>query len=63
MYLIKATKSVLDKINIENRIYARITPKERIERRLWHQVALREAIINAIVHNDYTREIPPKYVY
>lgn len=59
--LIKAAKNVLDKINIENEIYARITPKERIEKRLWHPVALREAIINAIVHNDYTREIPPKF--
>lgn len=59
--LIKATKNVLDKINIENRVYARITPKERIEKRLWQPVALREAIINAIVHNDYTREVPPKF--
>ena len=29
--------------------------------RLWNPVALREAIINAIVHNDYTREVPPKF--
>lgn len=59
--LIKATKSVLDKIAVENTTFATITPKERIERRLWNPVALREAILNALVHNDYTREVPPKF--
>lgn len=59
--LIKATKSVLDKIAVENTTFATITSKERIERRLWNPVALREAILNAIVHNDYTREVPPKF--
>ena len=41
--LIKATKSVLAKLDIENKI------------------ALREAVINAIVHNDYSFEVPPKF--
>lgn len=59
--LIKATKSVLDKIELENRTAATITPKERKEQRLWNAIALREAIVNAFVHNDYTREIPPKF--
>jgi predicted HTH transcriptional regulator len=59
--LIKATKSVLDKIEIENRTAATITSKERKEQRLWNAIALREAIINAFVHNDYTREIAPKF--
>lgn len=45
---------------VENATLAKITPKERQEKRLWNQVALREAIINAIVHNDYTSEVPPK---
>lgn len=45
---------------VENTTLAKITPKERQEKRLWNQVALREAIINAIVHNDYTSEVPPK---
>ncbi len=58
---IKATKSVLDKIDLENRTAATITSKERKEQRLWNAIALREAIINAFVHNDYTREIPPKF--
>ncbi|MDP8052752.1 hypothetical protein QJU23_10050 [Pasteurella atlantica] len=57
--LIKATKSVLDKVNLENKTLTKITAKERIENRLWNEVALREAIINAMVHNDYTMEIAP----
>ena len=59
--LIKATKSVLDKITVENPTFATITSRERIERRLWNPVALREAILNAFVHNDYTLEVPPKF--
>ena len=59
--LIKATKSVLAKLDIENKVAATITPMERIETPLWNKVALREAVINAIVHNDYSFEVPPKF--
>lgn len=59
--LIKATKSVLAKLDIENKVAATITPMERIETSLWNKVALREAVINAIVHNDYSFEVPPKF--
>ncbi len=59
--MIKATKSVLDKLEIENKTFAKITSKERIEKRLVEPIALREAVINAIVHNDYTREVPPVF--
>ena len=61
--LVKATKQVLDKIDLENKTLAKITPKEREEQRLWNPVALREAIINAVVHNDYTLEVPPKFEF
>jgi len=57
--LIKAVKNVLQKIDIENKTFAKITPQERIEERMWHPIAIREAIINAFVHNDYTKEIAP----
>ena len=59
--LIKATKSVLAKLDIENKVAATITPVERIETPLWNKVALREAVINAMVHNDYSFEVPPKF--
>lgn len=59
--LVKATKQVLDKLNLENKTFTKITAKEREEKRLWNHIALREAIINAFVHNDYSREIAPKF--
>jgi len=59
--LIKAVNQVLDKLNLENRTLAEITPKLRKEQRLWNAIALREAVINAFVHNDYTRETAPKF--
>lgn len=59
--LIKATKSVLDKIDLENKTITQITAKERGDIRLWTPIALREAIINALVHNDYSIEAPPKF--
>jgi predicted HTH transcriptional regulator len=57
--LIKATERLLDKVNIENITSAKITYKNRIEKQLVDKVAIREAIINAIIHNDWTSEIPP----
>ena len=59
--LIKATKSVLDRLNVENRTLTKITSKERIEKKLINPLALREAVINAVVHNDYSLEVPPVF--
>lgn len=59
--LVKATKQVIDKITVENRTNTKITAKERQQANLWNPIALREAIINAMVHNDYTNEITPKF--
>ncbi|MDR0380974.1 MAG: putative DNA binding domain-containing protein [Oscillospiraceae bacterium] len=51
--LITAVYRVLDKLEIENRTFAKITSRNRLERKLFDAVALREAFINAVVHNDY----------
>lgn len=59
--LIRAAKQVIDKIEIENPTSTQITSRERINKRLYDSIALREAIINAFVHNDFTGEIPPKF--
>ncbi|MEA2014024.1 MAG: ATP-binding protein [Thermodesulfobacteriota bacterium] len=59
--LIKATKQVLAKLEIENKTFAKITPQKRQERKQIDPVALREAVINAIIHNNYSNEIPPKF--
>lgn len=59
--LIKATKSILDKLNLENKTLTQITAKERLEQRIWDEIAIREAVINAVIHNEYTNEIPPKF--
>lgn len=58
--LLKATHRVLDKLEIENRTLTRITgAAEREQHRLFNARALREALINAIIHNDYAAEVPP----
>ncbi len=59
--LIKAVKQVLDKLSLENRTLTKITERERQEKRLWNAIALREATINAFVHNDFSREVAPKF--
>jgi len=58
--LIKATERILSKLEIENRSFTSITgAARRNERKMIDRIALREAFINAVVHNDYTREVPP----
>lgn len=48
--LIKATYRVLEKFRTENKIYAKITYPERKEQPMYNYKAVREVIINAIVH-------------
>ena len=58
--LIKATNRVLDKLEVENRTFTKITgDAQRQQKRMIDRRALREALINAVVHNDYTHEVPP----
>ena len=60
--LIKAMQKVLDKFDIENITLARkvgIGPRE--EKKLVDSKALREAIVNAFAHNDYTNGDTPVF--
>ncbi len=61
--LIKAINRVLDKLDVYNTTHTRITGKLRRDQ--WRDVdnnALREAVVNAVVHNDYaTNEVPPVF--
>ena len=60
--LLKATDSVLDKLHVENNVSSEITYKRRVDTPQWDERAMREIVINAIVHNDYyTNEVPPKF--
>lgn len=59
--LVKAANSVLDKMKIENVTRTKVTSTKRIEQNLVNARALREAIVNAIVHNDFSREVPPVF--
>jgi predicted HTH transcriptional regulator len=56
--LITATQRILDRLDSENRTFAKITAKNRLEKERVNTIALREAVINAIVHNDYTKGVP-----
>ena len=49
--LVKATYRVLEKFRTENKVYAKITYPERAEQPMYDYNAVREVIINAIVHN------------
>lgn len=52
--LITATQKVLDRLEAENTVYAKIEYKGRKKVEMIDSKALKEAVINAIVHNDYS---------
>lgn len=59
--LVKATKRVIEKFDMINKTYSKITSAERKEVKKFDSVAVREAIVNAFVHNNWERENPPKF--
>ena len=61
--LIKATHRVLEKFITENKIFAKINYPERQEQQMYDYKAVREVIINALVHNDWSNEYPPKFEF
>ena len=59
--LIKATENILSRLDIENITKTEITSSLRKEKRLVDSTALKEAVVNAIIHNDYSNGIPPVF--
>ena len=59
--LIKSCKKVLDKLEIENRTFASVGYPFRQERKMIDTDSMREAAINAFVHNDYTDLMCPAF--
>ena len=59
--LITATRRVLEKLKVENTVSTELTYMNRIDSPLWDEQAIHEAVINFIVHNDYSCEVPPKF--
>ena len=59
--ILKATKNILNKFELENITYTKITYPERKQIKLYDYEAIREAIINAVVHNDWSNEYSPKF--
>ena len=58
--IVKATKSMLEKLKIENKIYTKVGYPQRKEIEMFDFDAVREAVINAIVHNDWANGYAPK---
>ena len=52
--LITSTQKILDRLDVENTTYAKIEYFGRKEQEKIDSKALKEAVINAIVHNDYS---------
>ena len=59
--LIKAINQVMEKLKIENSTMTKVTSTKRIEKNLVEPIQMREAVINAIVHSDFSRKIPPVF--
>ncbi len=62
--LVKATYNILNKLDTLNRRFTTITPNTPSngqEKRIINPIALREAVINAIVHTSWENELPPKF--
>lgn len=57
--LITATQRILDRLTAENTVYAKIEYNGRKEVEMIDSKALKEAIINAMVHSDYTLTTTP----
>lgn len=59
--LIKTTHEIIEFIDKQNKIFTTITSSKRKDEYLFDSIAMREAIVNALVHSDYTYENTPTF--
>ena len=59
--LLQTADRIIERLKIENTITSQKTYKARIDSSLWDEKAIREVVMNALIHNDYTDEVPPKF--
>ena len=58
--LVKIFERISDRLIAENTTFTKITMKRRLSRKLIDTAALREAVLNALLHNDYANFSYPK---
>jgi len=61
--LVKAYKQVMERMDVENTIFTKIAVPYRLEKELLNSIAIREAVVNAIVHNNYSNGSCPKFEF
>ena len=59
--LLKSTFELLEFIQSKNTVYTSITATGRIDKPRFNPIAMRELVVNAIVHNDYRGEGLPTF--
>jgi len=59
--ILKSTAEILDFIQSKNTVYTQITPTGRVDEPRFNPIAMRELLVNAIVHNDYRGEGMPSF--
>lgn len=59
--LVKTTHEIIEFIDKQNKIFTTITSSKRKDEYLFDSIAMREAIVNALVHSDYRYENTPTF--
>lgn len=59
--LVKITHEIIEFIDKQNKTFTTITSSKRKDEYLFDSIAMREAIVNALVHSDYTCENTPTF--
>ncbi len=59
--ILKSTSEILGFLQSRNTVFTKITPTGRIDEPRFNPIAMRELVVNAIVHNDYKGEGMPSF--